>query len=354
MTILLYIVLLSMGPCEGVKIDYKLDGISPDYLQLTPDSLLISQVEKIVEFTMEGQFIKEFTFESDTQSPWEITSYSYIKGRDLIAVNLGRVVSRDEAGRVIETEYRLRFFNRDDPSYSIQGFDKIKDPNIGTLDAYYRQIISTNGRLFVNQWTRENIEKDAPLLVEVKLTPYNGGYAFEAKSEPFEVQRREMEKWSAKFKKRWVVSQEDLIVLDEMQPMLKNYSVSKTNSKRGMFESGDEELLELPGWIQPYKPFDRNARARWAFSFSRNVGLYELGDGLVSGYVTPNKKHEFYGREGKGESSVSPWVLNLQRMKANGENIGSRVIIEGGLLAGVQDQAAWVVKTDGTLCQISF
>jgi hypothetical protein len=342
MNILMYIALLSMGPFDGNQIDYELNGISPDYLQLTPDSILISQVDRIVEITMEGQFIKEFTFESDSQSSWEVTTFSYIKNRDLLAVNLGR---RGTAGQA--TEYRLLFFNRDDPSFSIQGFDKIKDPDIGSPEAYYRQIISTNGRLFVNLWTHDNLEKDAPLLVEVKLIPYQGGYAFEAKSEPFEIQRREVEMWSAKFKKRWVVAQDNLIVLDEMQPMLKNYAVSKTSSKRGMFEPSEEELLELSGWIQPYKPFNKEDRTRWAFSFSHNVGLYEMGDGLVSGYVTPNPKHEYYNRVGEGSVNVSPWVLNLQRMKVNGENIGSRVMIEGALLAGVQDQVAWVIKDDG-------
>jgi hypothetical protein len=363
MNLLLFLAAISLpnGIEECNLITADLTMMSSEMPVITPTSILIHQRYSIVELSMDGAELHRIDFQLDEDDdpkknppPWEVANFNYIQDRDLIAVVLGR--KWPESGQPVE--HRIRFYDRGTDFY-MKGYDLSREETGNSpLNVYFRQIIpiSNGAQLFVNRFGYDNLGENKPLLEEIRLIPFQDGYAIESVGAPFNVQHREIEPLAANYKRRWIVANESLIVASEMQPVLKRYNRYQVRGKRDQYEESVVRI-QLAGWVQPYQAFEKGvAMNRWALSFSRFVGLQEFQDGLLSAYTTPRN----LSTGDRPEEGAPLFDLNLQRMDYNGRNVGEPIQIPNAYLAGVQDQNIWVItkeikkgETQYSLCRIS-
>jgi hypothetical protein len=308
----------------------------PEHLQLTNDSILVFQYEKVLELGLDGSYMGAFKFENKV----EAVNISYLPHLDLVAI----VVWLGESGG--NPVYQTRFYERDRKNYLI-GYDYTQKTPV---NSHFKQFIATwDGRLYINSWSSENVHKDGMLLQEVVLMPDSGGYEVAYRGKPFQVQRREFETNRSALKRRWVIPRDDqLLVINATQPILKRYAY-ENNDKRNALEE-KEKTVSLNGWVHPYKSWvDLNKTEEeltfkdWFFSFSQNVGFYELSPAsmeLLWGYFVPlDKPVSDAGIEDPRHTLV------LQLLDENGNLLVDEPVlkIDGGQLIGVLDRTAYVL-----------
>jgi hypothetical protein len=315
----------------------------PQHLQLTDDSILIYQYEKILELGLDGSTKGDFEFEGKAKA----AEFSYLPHLDLVAVVVW--LGEKEGG---EPVYQTRFYERDRKNYLI-GYDYNQEtPEFSR----FKQFIATgDGRLFVNIWSPENLKQDRALLQEVVLMPDSGGYEVAYRGEPFQVQRRSFETNRSALKRRWVIPRDDtLLVINATQAVLKRYT-HKNNDKRNVLEE-KEKYVSLKDWVHPYKKRDDLPYADWFYSFSQNVGLYELGPSgeFLWGYFVPLDR--------TAPADKAPrHTLVLQLLDEEGKlpEDEPAIKIDGGQLIGVLDRAAYVLlprDSNGiySICKIPY
>lgn len=351
-TILLSLLALSGGHCvQEIPLELAFPrGMDHQFLQLTPDSILVSQHFSIIEIDLDGQLRGTYTFADG----FDISNFSYLHTMDLIAVVLGR--------KTPEVEHRILLLEPGSFAPTSEGRIPVYDPDAVTPEnVYTRQIIETNnGRLFTNQWNWSMNGEDQLLLQEMQLKPFADGYGFIERGKPFSLQQPAFEKFSASFKQRFVIEHGgSLQVLSQLQPLLRTYT--QALGKRDLVE--EVEVLRLQDWVQPYQEKQSNtreARLRWRFSFSRNIGLHRLDvDGsLLLGYMSPNQNHPFYTQSSEADDHAALFVLNLQKLKADGTRDGDPIQLPGTYLVGTDAMIAYVLKPLGeseySLCALSL
>lgn len=344
---------------ESHKINYQFnenDQILPNHLQLTKDSVLVFQYWTLVEFSFFGDEIRTFSFDNDglkvekKQYEAEIANFTYLPDLDLIAIVLW--LGEDKNGKAI---YQTRFYDRSDQSYFVVYDPKQETPRF----SYFNQFISTSDhRLFINTWTKKNLTEDRFLLQEVALMPNGNAYNVTPIAEPFHLQRREFEKDSNKFKRRWIVSRNnELLVINQTQSILKHYAHLNNDKRNNLYEK--EDYFTLDKWVIPYQKRQDMSPIEWLYSFSQNVGLYEIGSKgeLLWGYLTPYSG----GPDDDDDEKVPSHMLKLQVLDKNGKASALKEV-EGGQLIGVQAESerAFVLLPPGeedqfySICQIQF
>jgi hypothetical protein len=225
------------------------------------------------------------------------------------------------------------------------------DEEGNVLDRAYRQIIANGDRLFLNAWSEDYGQKfNPPMLTEVRLVPYKGGFQFDKVGPNFDPMWEETKQFSQNFKLRWVVEKpgeyDKLFVMNQLQSELSIYFFSRNKVQ-------DEEYVALP--LKDYTRssiFPRSEEEnRWLFSFSRNTGFYSFGDGFLVGYTVPRLDYDYKSKE-EWNNDERPFNLYLQPIARTFEVIQERKIFEKAYLAGVYLDTAYVIEANDNKCRL--
>lgn len=324
---------------NGNRLDYvDITPLSQECLRLTPDSLLVQQRTEILEFNRNGGLIKTFR----VKQGFSIDNFAYLRTLDLVVL-----VTSNKENR---SNREIRIYDRNDGVTYMRGYADFKPDR-----DYFRQLLETkSGRLFVNKWHRPNKYQDSALLVEVELMPQGDGLAFKESGASFHFQRKDAETSHTTFMLRYIANYgEDLVVVNETQRALWTYTHAQVG-KRDFIE--EAHLLKLNNWTPALKSrpkyegktkeYQQKYRA-WKFSFSKNVGVWEMDKGLLLAYTSPNKAHSDYG--GISGDNTSRFRLHLELVDGAGNLLSDSTIepMPGTFIAGATGDEVFIVSQSG-------
>ena len=321
-------------PSDGFELNYapSFDSFSRfsvyDFmLEPAQKKILVNDDTSIYGFDLDGTLSFQLTIDDG----WIVASFGFVPSHRVYAVCINK------RG---EERWEFRFFD-EEGGYLGPGYNKV-----GSNELYYRQIIACADKVFLNKYDYKHINSDnTPILQEAKLEPYQDGFVFQLVGDAFSTQLVESRGFGANFKKRWLVpDQNNLYVVDQLQPRA---WVFNTDGGRSQYKRDKHRPISLSKSTSYFEFFagedSQENRQKWFHSFTKVTGFYRFGDGFLISYTRPNREHAWYAFEPEEvKTGAAPFVLCLQRVDQNFEQVGENVEWSGAHMIGAQGKTAYI------------